>query len=138
MNKKDGIIHDISKIASSAFSSITAMKREISIHVQNLVSELLKKANFVKKHDFEVLHKMVVENRKIIDEVKSHLGYKNKEDPQKKPINKIVVAKSEGNSSKPAKTPKVKKSTLVEVYSKPIKVKSSTVKQLKAISKKHK
>jgi BMFP domain-containing protein YqiC len=96
MNKKNGILHDISRLASSAFSSVVGVKREVSASLRSQIEDYIKGMNFVRREEFEALHKMVLSQKKQIDALaKDHPSHDGKLKPQMQ--------------SKPKASPKAKK-----------------------------
>lgn len=96
MSQNKKILHDISKMASSAFSSAAGVKRDISSYIREQVEELLRGMNFVRREEFDAQHKTVLDNKKRLD---SLTGTKDKAPIAKSkaataPKKKVATAKT--------------------------------------------
>lgn len=112
MPKNKSIFDDISKMASSTFSTMVNLKNEISDMVRDQIKASLKGMDFVSKSDYEALKKVVnnldKELKKLQSEcahcmhmMKSCDGESKSKKASKKVVEKKVAAK--GSAAKATK-----------------------------------
>lgn len=102
MTNDKKILDDISKLASSTFSTMVNMKNEISNIVRDHVKSTLKGMDFVTRSEFNALKKQV---QHASVESKKQFG----EDKMKKKATKKVVAKKPAAKKPAAKKAVAKK-----------------------------
>lgn len=79
MKQDKKILHDISKLASSAFSSAAGAKREFSAYIHGQIEEFLRGMNFVRREEFEALHKLTLSTSQRIDAIENPSSSAKKE-----------------------------------------------------------
>jgi|GEM_PF-1006575 len=109
MKQNKRILQDISKIASSAFSSAAGVKRDITSYIHSQMEEFLRGMNFVRREEFEALHKLALDNKKRLDEISPKPAVKVKDvvAPKKKSVaTKEVAAAKVSKKPSPVKNNK--------------------------------
>lgn len=113
MSKNKKILHDISKIASAAFSCASNIKRGTTSCMKDSLSKFFSKMNLVKREEFEAQNKILMQTKKRVDEIADDIK------PDAKSIKTIAKAKhpvtkstsAQKKSEKPKATTSSKKST---------------------------
>lgn len=119
MSKNKKILHDISKIASAAFSCASTIKRGTTSCMKDSLSKFFSKMNLVKRDEFEAQNKILMQTKKRVDDIAEDIK------PEAKPVKTIAKAKP-----KPKKQP-VKKETSVQKKSDKPKAATSSKKPTK-------
>ncbi len=69
MSQNKKILHDISKIASTAFSCASSMKKDAASYMKKSLSNFFSKMNLVKRDEFEAQNKILMQTKKRVDEI---------------------------------------------------------------------
>lgn len=69
MSKNKKILHDISKIASAAFSCASTIKRGTTSCMKDSLSKFFSKMNLVKRDEFEAQSKILMQTKKRVDDI---------------------------------------------------------------------
>lgn len=69
MSQNKKILHDISKIASTAFSCASSMKKDATSYMKKSLSNFFSKMNLVKRDEFEAQNKILMQTKKRVDEI---------------------------------------------------------------------
>ena len=69
MKKDNKIIDDLARLANSTFTGMVNVKNELSGYITQQTENLIKKMNFVTREEFDVVKKVVQENRILIEKI---------------------------------------------------------------------
>lgn len=136
MSKNKKILHDISKIASAAFSCASTIKRGTTSCVKDSLSKFFSKMNLVKRDEFEAQNKILMQTKKRVDDIVEDIK------PDVKPIktkapSKQTVKKASSVEKKPSnpKTVSPSKKATKKAEAAPSKSKKPVKKPVKKTSK---
>lgn len=123
MSKNKKILHDISKIASAAFSCASTIKRGTASCMKDTLSKFFSKMNLVKRDEFEAQNKILMQTKKRVDDIaedvkpikttaKAKQPVKKATSVQKKPAKPKAVTSSKKAIKKPEAAPSKSKKTV--------------------------